>query len=279
MTTSIKEFYLNGSDIQFLLDQTQFPTILVIGYDSSGQPKFGLSAAGVPTDTVTVKGQNVAVTTSTLTGARVISIQSIYAVSGLSISGALGSFNPLDPLFSSITYHDAATNTDVALPSYTSARDYEGLRNVTGAFNNLIQGQLSWGAANETFLRLVNPDYAHYLQGDTAGNLLTSNTAKNFHTSSTTILNETAHLDQDVSVLGAHFTATSWTDTVTRSEKNVTLSSLGHHTTVNNGSSTATTIDATQDWVQIGNTTSVFRADHKSKPGRQHELHQRWRAR
>lgn len=262
MTTNIKEFYLNPADIQFILDQVQFPTIIVIGYDADGNPLYGLSAAGVPTDTVNVKGTSVGVTNSALNGARVISIQSIFMAAGSPISGTLGSFDPLDPIFASITYHDTSTNTDIALPSYTSARDYEGLRNVSGEFNNLIFGtatagsQLTWGAANETFLRLVKPDYMHYLQGDTAGNLLNSDTAKNFNTSSTAINGESAHVDQIINVAGADFTVTTWTETVTRIEKSVALESLGQHTTVNTGSSTTTTTDATQNWVQIGDTAN-----------------------
>ena len=51
-----------------------------------------------------------------------------------------------------------------------SARDPSGLRNVSGELNNLIEGQTSWGSTGEIFLRLVNPDYAHYLQGDMTSN-------------------------------------------------------------------------------------------------------------
>ena len=41
MTTSIKEFYLNAADIQFLYEQATFPTIKVVGYDASGNPIYG----------------------------------------------------------------------------------------------------------------------------------------------------------------------------------------------------------------------------------------------
>ena len=50
------------------------------------------------------------------------------------------------------------------LPLYNGPRDFQGLRNVSGDFNNLIRGQTTWGATNEQFLRLVQPDYSHYLQ-------------------------------------------------------------------------------------------------------------------
>lgn len=169
MTTNIKQFYLNANDIQFIYDQATFPTIEVIGYDTTGHEIYGLSAAGIPSgvSTISANGHSVAIGTSAIDGSRVISIAGIFAANGKSVTGVRGSFDPLDLLFSQLVYHDPVANADINLPSYTSARDYQGLRNVSGDFNNLIfsdptNQQLGWGSANEYFLRLVNPDYAHY---------------------------------------------------------------------------------------------------------------------
>lgn len=168
MTTNIKQFYLNANDIQFIYDQVTFPTIEVIGY-SAGQEVYGLSAVGIPSgvSTISANGNSVAIGTSAIDGSRVIAIADIFAANGKSVTGVRGSFDPLDLLFSQLMYHDPVSNADINLPSYTSARDFQGLRNVSGDFNNLIfsdptNQQLGWGSANEYFLRLVNPDYAHY---------------------------------------------------------------------------------------------------------------------
>lgn len=266
MTTNIKQFYLNANDIQFIYDQITFPTIEVIGY-SAGQEVYGLSAVGIPSgvSNILANGHSVAIGTSIIDGSRVISIADIFAANGKSITGVRGSFDPLDLLFSQLMYHDPVANADINLPSYTSARDYQGLRNVSGDYNNLIfsdstNQQLGWGSANEYFLRLVSPDYAHYLQGDLSGTL---NTATDFSLTSTQInlvVQSPTIVHPDV--LGVPFDATKWVNDVTRTDSSIHLDTLGHHTTVNTGTKATTVTHAVETYVEIGGVTNHSSLDY-----------------
>ena len=126
MTTSIKEFYLNAADIQFLYEQATFPTLKVVGYDASGNPIYGyVDSTG---------------TTHPL--------------------GAEGTFDPTTVIYQSNDPLDPRNG----LPLYNGPRDFQGLRNVSGDFNNLIDGHTDWGATGSQFMRLVNADYDHYVK-------------------------------------------------------------------------------------------------------------------
>jgi Ca2+-binding RTX toxin-like protein len=143
MAHEIKAFDINSGDVQFLFDQANFRTLKVVGYDATGTPIYGWVDGNDPFAPV-------ALTEAQAAGGATIQIggNTIHTL------GAVGTFDPLDPAFN----------------KYDGARDYEGLRNVSGQFNNLVGGQNSWGSSNEQFLRLTNGDYAHYSQENLAAN-------------------------------------------------------------------------------------------------------------
>ena len=127
MSQDLKPFSINLADVAFIFDQVTFPTVKVIRYDSSGRPVYGY---------IDRSGNEHVLTAAELADPTTI----IYV-------------NPSDS-------SDPLNN----LPLYNGPRDYQGLRNVSGDFNNLIAGQTSWGATGSWFLRLVPADYAHYAQ-------------------------------------------------------------------------------------------------------------------
>jgi hypothetical protein len=211
MTTNVKEFYINATDVQFLFEQATFPTIKIVGYDSSGNPQFGYQDAGGTVHTIAVDPSD-------------------------------GLYHPADVIYERAGYQGTdpnAPNYDprVGLPLYNGPRDFQGLRNVSGVFNNLIEGQLLWGATDSLFMRLVNPDYSHYLKGD-----LATDGASSFNSSEVTVTSETMPVTSTVTVQGVNFTATEWDQTVDRTDVDIAITSFGHHTTVDEGTKTLTTV-------------------------------------
>ena len=211
MTSKIKEFFLSAGDLQFIYDQVTFPTIKVVGYAPDGTPIYGYVDASETTHEL----------------------------------GPIGSFDP-----TSVIYNNPLNPNDPrnGLPIYDSARDYHGLRNVAGDFNNLIQGQEAWGSANEKFLRLVSPDYSHYLHEviDLGGVDTNSYAGHNV-----TISNESAHTIQSVDTPYGTINFITWTQDVTTTNSTVTVA-YGHHQAVNTISTDSSSVTETDVMVQDG---------------------------
>ena len=133
MAQGLKSFTIDAGDVSFILNQVKFATIKVIGYDASGAPLYGY----------------------------------VDASGNEHLLGLAGTFDP-----TSVIYFNSTDPSDplIGLPLYNGPRDFQGLRNVSGHFNNLINGQSSWGATGNDFLRLVSPDYTHYVQENIAAN-------------------------------------------------------------------------------------------------------------
>ncbi|SDH63493.1 peroxidase family protein [Pseudomonas panipatensis] len=87
----------------------------------------------------------------------------LYGYSGsdgvIHMLGVMGSFDPLSIPVGESTW-------------YNGARDPIGLRNVSGAFNNLTQDGQAWGSFGQTFIRLSHADYAHYVHQNLSNHAL-----------------------------------------------------------------------------------------------------------
>ena len=131
MSQALKPFLIDLADVAFILYQVTFPTIKIIRYDASGAAIFGYVDKSGNTHEL----------------------------------GPIGAFDP-----TLVIYDNPSDPTDPLnnLPLYNGPRDYQGLRNVTGFLNNLIDGQQTWGATDSLFLRLVPHDYSHYVQENLA---------------------------------------------------------------------------------------------------------------
>jgi Ca2+-binding RTX toxin-like protein len=209
MSQDLKPFSINLADVAFLFDQVTFPTIKLIRYDSSGAAIYGyIDASGNSHEL-----------------------------------GAAGTFDP-----TTVIYLNPSNSSDPLnnLPLYNGPRDYQGLRNVTGLFNNLIDGQTAWGATGSWFLRLVPPDYAHYAQEnfDASG---PSNPSVATEVVSHTDSNYTLRTTYVGSVAVSYYDWNRDTTTVDTSTSVVN----GHHTQVNTVTTVTTTItDTGAYWVQ-----------------------------
>lgn len=208
MTTSIKEFYLSAGDLQFLYEQASFPTIRVIGY-ASGIPIFGyVDASG-----------------------------NVHSL------GAVGSFDPTLVIYSNPTN---AADPRNGLPLYNGPRDYQGLRNVSGDFNNLVGGQNTWGSSSELFMRLVQPDYAHYLQ-EVINNGPAVSASHIQADSSTAITNQQTNTTTvTIGGVPVQISYTTWDQTTTTTNQTIDVS-YGHHHFVNRTTTTINSISRDTD--------------------------------
>jgi Ca2+-binding RTX toxin-like protein len=141
MTTTLKPYNFNFSDLQFILDQINF------------RPLFAKSAAGGLQAIVNWNG-----------------VGAIYDQSGGLIwdGGSQVSADGNATLWTGANPPNAATLAGDALAafgtSYSSLLDIAGLRLVNGMFNNLNPGQERWGAADQPFLRMEDANFGGYVQ-------------------------------------------------------------------------------------------------------------------
>jgi len=121
----MKNFFIANTDLAFISQQTNVPTIRIISYDNSGRPIYGYY------------------------------INNDLNTSPVSL-GILGSFD----LFHS-SWFSYLPNDSIILNTSTSPF---GLRNIDGLFNNLSSvSRYDWGVTGYAFSRLSNSDYSHYL--------------------------------------------------------------------------------------------------------------------
>jgi len=85
---------------------------------------------------------------------------------GLTHSDVLGNLGTFDPL--------QIINPLTDLPLYASARVADGLRDVSGTYNNLTDLGATYGTFESQFIRITAPDYTHYTNENSSNLALTN---------------------------------------------------------------------------------------------------------
>jgi Animal haem peroxidase len=149
MASATKPFQITSNDLDFIQQQVTFPRIKVIGYDINGKAIYGL----VWTDASGLTHSSLLATTVAANPASTtwVDLNGQSHTNALSDISYLGTFDPLQIM-----------NPISGLPLYASARIADGLRDVSGIYNNLTDLGASYGAFESPFVRITNPDYAHY---------------------------------------------------------------------------------------------------------------------
>lgn len=126
---ALRSFAFNLSDLNFLLSQIKF------------RPLYSRDAAGLLTAVINWSGAT-----------------AVYDSSGTLVT---------DPTLGGVhvpTVAETTANLAVYGASYSGYVDFAGLRDVTGANNNLLPGQQFFGAVDQPFARQAAADFNHYLK-------------------------------------------------------------------------------------------------------------------
>ena len=130
MASSSRSFTFNANDLKFLLDQIRFRAL----FDAAGAAIIAWNGVGPIYDQ---NGQQL------WDGSALLNAQ----INGVSVTG-----------------NSAAIATAVFGTSYDALTDISGLRQVSGRYNNLVNGQSLWGAVDTPFVRSAKTDFLDYVK-------------------------------------------------------------------------------------------------------------------
>lgn len=168
MAQALRPFVIDTNDLFFLSTQVGFPTIKVHAILSDGTTVYGYQDPSGAWHDVAFQSAGSSIVNDIGGGKITTTVEGHTSLTGLPASPVV--FDPTTVVYHGpdVVRYDAPGAPTLLLQDgqllYNGPRDFQGLRNVTGLFNNLEAGHSVWGATGSEFYRLVPADYSHYVQ-------------------------------------------------------------------------------------------------------------------